>query len=504
MPEDLPVRIVLGLPRDQEGLEARALAVNTAGSAEFRRFVDDQGIAGFGASEEATDKAIDALDHLGIAASRVRLDHSHAFLTVDTTAGEAARLGISYALEDTPNGTYAVASGDASRLPGALSASVREVVVPGAPLHTDDHPPSGTLGPVSPGGSPSEECAQADERVDDIRSHYGFPAAGPSGRSAALVELDSAEVSELGSWFTCVGRTTTLSGITASPASPLPESPAPGPEVDLDVKLLTAFAPGLDRLTIVVTDRYAWVGDAYAAVLGLRERPEVVSSSIGYCYDGLTAAERRLTDHLLAALAASGTPVIAASGDRGSTDCWPSSKGVSTQYPASSAFTTAVGGTSRSTGTGAPDVVWNQGDDAGGGGYEVGEQPLPFQRGLASLPHGDTLGVPDLALLADPTQIPDIPHCTDSDECTWVDYGGTSAAAPIFAAGLLESTPPTALPGMLGPMLFSDAARPALTDVTEGDNDLHDVGCCEAEPGYDLTSGWGTPDFSTLGGILTG
>jgi hypothetical protein len=40
----------------------------------------------------------------------------------------------------------------------------------------------------------------------------------------------------------------------------------------------------------------------------------------------------------------------------------------------------------------------------------------------------------------------------------------------------------------------------AVVDVPEGGNDLHDVGCCIAGPGFDEASGWGVPRFDVLAG----
>jgi hypothetical protein len=56
--------------------------------------------------------------------------------------------------------------------------------------------------------------------------------------------------------------------------------------------------------------------------------------------------------------------------------------------------------------------------------------------------------------------------------------------------------------------LYRIAADPALrasvfVDVTDGDNDLYSVGCCLAQPGYDLASGWGEMNVAALVDALT-
>lgn len=37
-----------------------------------------------------------------------------------------------------------------------------------------------------------------------------------------------------------------------------------------------------------------------------------------------------------------------------------------------------------------------------------------------------------------------------------------------------------------------------MRDVTAGTNDLNNVGCCTARPGYDTASGWGSVDFGAV------
>lgn len=82
----------------------------------------------------------------------------------------------------------------------------------------------------------------------------------------------------------------------------------------------------------------------------------------------------------------------------------------------------------------------------------------------------------------------------------WTTVGGTSAATPLLAGAValvtqaaLENDRPT--PGFLTPALYSIAnlgGLGVLNDVTLGDNDLYDLGCCSAGPSYDLATGWGS------------
>jgi hypothetical protein len=42
----------------------------------------------------------------------------------------------------------------------------------------------------------------------------------------------------------------------------------------------------------------------------------------------------------------------------------------------------------------------------------------------------------------------------------------------------------------------------AFFDITQGNNDLAGVGCCQATVGYDLASGLGVPDWAVLPATL--
>ncbi len=93
-----------------------------------------------------------------------------------------------------------------------------------------------------------------------------------------------------------------------------------------------------------------------------------------------------------------------------------------------------------------------------------------------------------------------VPVCERGGSCTWRALGGTSAAAPLVAAGLVLAAEawPDDQPSPAGrwhPILYGSTT---VIDVTQGSNDLADVGCCDAGPGYDRASGLGSPRFDLL------
>ena len=95
----------------------------------------------------------------------------------------------------------------------------------------------------------------------------------------------------------------------------------------------------------------------------------------------------------------------------------------------------------------------------------------------------------------------------------WVALGGTSGAAPLWAAlvALADAWPACSahLVGFLNPSLYliagAKSSSSALNDVTHGNNDLFAGDRYPATVGYDLASGLGTPDAANpLGqGLVT-
>ena len=173
--------------------------------------------------------------------------------------------------------------------------------------------------------------------------------------------------------------------------------------------------------------------------------------------------------------------------------------------PASQPDVTGVGGTSLST----QEVAWT---DGGGGVSDTFDMPsyqtsLGTIAGSSGTPCGNASGncreVPDVSADADPNAGESV---YASDQGGWAEFGGTSLAAPIWAATLAvisSASSNTAGFGLLNPTLYSLAgARPGtyFNDVTTGDNDEigSNGGDFAAGPGYDMATGLGTPNAYAL------
>lgn len=171
--------------------------------------------------------------------------------------------------------------------------------------------------------------------------------------------------------------------------------------------------------------------------------------------------------------------ILAASGDRDSSDGGPGSKNV--DVPSSCPHIIACGGTTK---TATDEVVWNEtpgNEQSGvgtgtGGGFSSLFQSLPgWQIGA---PNGPGRMVPDVAAHAD--QRNGYKLVLDGQE---VNLGGTSAVAPLYA-GLFASFGRKL--GFISDLLWRNPI--CFNDITVGDN-----GAFRADRGPDPCTGLGTP-----------
>jgi subtilase family serine protease len=86
---------------------------------------------------------------------------------------------------------------------------------------------------------------------------------------------------------------------------------------------------------------------------------------------------------------------------------------------------------------------------------------------------------------------------------TWAVFGGTSAASPAWAGIMALVNQAHGSPmGWVNPAIYNIGNSRAFHDITSGNNADCSGLCGEdgyvAGRGYDLTTGWGTPDVTNL------
>jgi YVTN family beta-propeller protein len=195
--------------------------------------------------------------------------------------------------------------------------------------------------------------------------------------------------------------------------------------------------------------------------------------------------------------------------------------------PASQPDVTGVGGTNLTGLTGPVESAWGDPLDAtlhkpygaGGGGISSVFALPAYQSDIVD---GDSSSTPCGASTGDCREVPDVSASSSfshgdvvyettntgsSGTSGWTAFGGTSEAAPLWAAlaALVvvrnDSADPQRL-GNLNPDLYLLAAEghPDFNDITTGDNDYSTTngGSYAAGPGYDMATGLGSPIGSAL------
>jgi subtilase family serine protease len=259
-------------------------------------------------------------------------------------------------------------------------------------------------------------------------------------------------------------------------------------EIALDVEWAHAIAP---RAMIVLVEAPSnSLGDLLKAVdTAVQNGASVVSMS---WTTGEFSGETSLDNHF----ASNSVAFFAAAGD----------SGTGVVYPAASPFVVGVGGTSLmldANGNYQSERAWS---GSGGGLSSLEHEPLfQAQFGIPNDSHGRR-GAPDVSYNANPGAGYAVYDSVGINGGSgWFQVGGTSAAAPQWAAlvAIANSMRVGARKANLAgtnTILYSLAKANVGTyfhPVTQGTNGSCGL-ICDAEPGYDYITGLGTPPANVL------
>ncbi|GDY33820.1 S53 family peptidase [Gandjariella thermophila] len=276
-------------------------------------------------------------------------------------------------------------------------------------------------------------------------------------------------------------------------------------EVELDIEVAHAIAPKATTVVYEAPNSDAGEIDMWNAMVA--DNVPVVSSSWGLCELDRTQANIRAVDQVAKQAAAQGMTVLSAAGDSGAYDCerdgTNNAKKLAVDFPASDPYVTSVGGTTLTLGPNSSygtETVWNEGGGwAGGGGYSSAFARPAWQTGSG-------------VHATNKRQTPDVSAAAAGGEYSvysqgrWGTVGGTSAATPLWAAYLAlydQKAASAGRPrlGSANPALYrvggSGDRGAAFHDVLTGNNRHY-----PATPGYDLASGWGSPNADALTAAL--
>jgi subtilase family serine protease len=330
----------------------------------------------------------------------------------------------------------------------------------------------------------------------DMRAaYYGGTALTGSGQIVGIFELGGYNISDVNLTFSNAGQayatpinSVLLDGVDGS-------ADGNDNEEVLDITAVVGMAPGLSQVRV-------YVGNSWVDVLNkmaTENVAKVISSSWFWAPDDPTTV-----DPIFQEMAAQGQTVFTASGDWGSA---PNSEGL--YFPAEDAYVTAVGGTSLSTSGAGGSWASEPGWSPSGGGISPDGIPIPsWQAGVANASNGGSTTLrnfPDVAAHADGSYY----NCSVG-QCGAFG-GGTSLAAPLWA-GFMALVNQQAVEAGKAPAGGLGFINPAIYAIGLGSgyaSDFHDIvagsnGTFTAVTGYDLVTGWGSPQGQSLINALAG
>ncbi|HZU14861.1 MAG TPA: S53 family peptidase [Chloroflexota bacterium] len=273
-------------------------------------------------------------------------------------------------------------------------------------------------------------------------------------------------------------------------------------EVELDMEVTQAIAPGAQLLV------YESPNDINALVIQIDamvsdNKSSILSMSWGVPETTVNKDYVASENEVIEEAATQGVSVLAASGDNGAYADSNQPNTLTVQTPSDDPWLTAVGGTALNfDGTSYQgEQSWGDTSDnsgSGGGLSSFFREPY-YQQGPGVQNSYSNGGreVPDVSANGDPnTGYAIYTYDTSSKKTGWQVWGGTSAAAPLWASyvALLDDYLNQKL-GFLNPLLY-DLGQKSSTfsyspfhDVTQGNNLYY-----PATPGWDFATGWGSMD----------
>lgn len=354
---------------------------------------------------------------------------------------------------------------------------------------------------VAPGAPPPAEPseAQAADRTFtpvELAAIYNFPSQlNGEGQAIGLIELGGGfDTTRLATYFKDLGVampsivTVSVDGAKNSPDGPngadgevqgsieIVGAAAPG------ARIVVYFAPNTDQGFVDAINRAASDSNHVTALAITWGAPESTWNSSAM--QAMNTAFRMAATH--------GVTVLASSGDAGSTD---GTGGQAVDFPASSPWVTAVGGTHLHV-SGmkiTSETVWNDGTSAGGYGVSV-KFPLPsWQQEIAPPKSASGFAgraVPDVSIDASPRT--GFKLAVDG---RYEILGGTAMAAPFWAAliarlnqGLGKSV------GYLNVQLYEKLGPAGVFRSVP----LSQQGGVPEKAKWSSQTGWGSPDGQKL------
>jgi subtilase family serine protease len=490
----LQLSISLNL-RNQAQLHTLLQEQNDPHSSLYHQYLSPQQfVSMFSPSEASVTQVVDYLQSQGlhvssVASNRLLIDASGSVTTVekafDVTLAE-------YSL----NGRTVYAPTSEPSVPANLAGLL--VNISGLDDVAQYHQSASLAPAAGPGGGYTPT---------DLRTAYDMnsliSSANGSGQTVAIFELDGYTPSDVNTYLSQYGLgSAKYSNVLVDGATNT--AGAGAIEVELDMEVVSAIAPGATQKIYIGPNSTTGVNDTYNKIV-TDNIAKVTSTSWGLCEASSGNSELSALDNIFQQGAAQGQSFFAAAGDSGAYDCGDGTLAVDS--PADDPYVVGVGGTNLQLGSGSSygsESVWSNSaqSEGGGGGYSSYFSKPSYQTGTG-VDSNTMRHVPDVSADADPSSGYSI-YCTvsaagcSSGSAGWTVVGGTSAAAPLWSGVAADTNAYLASQGKSGlgnvnaklyTLFNTSQSFNAYHDITSGNN-LH----YNAGPGYDVASGIGSPD----------
>jgi subtilase family serine protease len=323
-------------------------------------------------------------------------------------------------------------------------------------------------------GDPAASAAPRGYGPADIQAAYAFPSAtAGTGRTVAIVDAydDPNAAADLSKYRTQYGLPTCGTGCfqkvnQSGRTSPLPRANGGwAQEISLDLDMASAVCPNC-KILLVEANSNSFTDLAAAEDTAAALGASVISNSYGgneFSQETSATYDSHFNHP--------GIPITVSTGD----------SGYGVEFPAASEYVTAVGGTSLTkSGSTYTERAWS-GAGSGCSAY-VAKPSWQHDSGCSRRT------VADVSAVADPnTGVAVYDSYRYQGAAGWLQFGGTSASAPIIAGAF-------ALGGGTTPSK-PYANTGSLHDVTSGSNGSCSVTyLCTSGPGFDGPTGLGTPN----------
>jgi len=501
------LHLAIGLPvHNQEGINALLAQINDPASPHYHQYLTpEQFTALFGPTEQEYQSVIDYAQSSGLTVSA---RHSNRMLVeVDAPVTNVERaFNINLRTYKHPSESRQFFAPDKEP---SVPANLSVLDIGGLSDYARPHPrlhfPSAKEKAVTPKlGS----GAGGTYRGNDFRAAYvpGTTLTG-AGQKVALVQFDGYFASDISGYEQLSGLpSVSLTNILLQGFSGFPQTGGQI-EVTLDIEMVIAMAPGVSQVLVYEGDPFNFNQVIVLNRIATDNAARVVSCSWGW-----TGGPGGTVDQIFQQMILQGQTFFDASGD---VDAFlpPGTTGSvddpnSFNAPSDDPYITQVGGTTLTTtgpgGTLVSEKVWNPGlidtnqDGSGSSGGISGFYPIPsWQSGVNMVTnHGSATfrNLPDVAMTGDNVDV-----YVDGIE---IPVGGTSCAAPLWAGFIALANQQAALNGrqpvgFLNPALYTlgkSNNTAFYNDVTTGNNTWSQSPInFPAVPGFDLTTGWGSP-----------